>query len=741
MSLLFDHVIGTFDPERAVLYAAEGDVTSSEAPIPVGPIAEFASHHDSLRHAEKDWICIPLHAETSAELTGEFVAYTDHDLHGPIFVFEQRGTTEFLKPADFSETPVARRIRFWHSDYLPETRPDSYDSPIDDHEPPRNPTDREVLLDDFGAYVAAERAATRTANRERARSASAESLYRENHGAIPSLSCRGDDGGGRYRFRVDLPAHLEDRRDGDWAFFVEGEFDVHEGNEVLLHAPEDPSVPAAFPIDATVDRIRGLNLWLSVDWGDVDGTAAVGSDLTDRHEGFGLSVLLNPVPFERESAAIEEMREHPLGGVLAGERAITFSNTAAADSDTFDSDLNQEQRSAVEHALLADDLFCVHGPPGTGKSRTLVEIVRRAVQAGQDVLVCADSNQAVDNLVVGASTPDDPDPGSLHAHGQRESGEYVLERVNAGRSSSAVVRRRYGDVADRADVVAATNSSAATLAREFDLLVVDEATQSTCTATCIPLTSAKRVVLAGDHRQLPPFSATEEPPDSSAGLSLFEHLYADGGVYESVGIQLTTQYRMHGDIAHFPNRRFYDRALRSGRTVESLPDRHPIEGYDVGGTVETVGTSRRNHTEARMVTHLVDGLLDDLPPAEVGVITPYSAQVTEIESLLEAECDDGDVVTVDTIDSFQGSERTAIVLSLVRSNAEGEVGFLGRRADGPRRLNVALTRAKRYCAVVADWDTLRYETDGKYTDLYRDFRTHYSETGRLQDVAPEFIPV
>jgi len=114
--------------------------------------------------------------------------------------------------------------------------------------------------------------------------------------------------------------------------------------------------------------------------------------------------------------------------------------------------------------------------------------------------------------------------------------------------------------------------------------------------------------------------------------------------------------------------------------------------------------------------------------------------VSRIRKTLAERTDVADDVTVDTIDSFQGGERTAIVLSLVRSNAEGTVGFLGRPVDGPRRLNVALTRAKRYCAVVADWHTLRYDTDEKCTALYTDFYQYVSNTGRLSDVDPAFIP-
>ncbi|MFB6224780.1 MAG: AAA domain-containing protein [Haloarcula sp.] len=741
MSLLFDHVIGSFDLDAASLCAPADDALDESGPsVPTRPVAEFASHHDDLAHPEEDWVCIPLHEPDSARVTDEFVAFTDHSLHGQIFVFQRDGERDFVDADTFGATGLANRIRFWHSDYVPDTYPPSYDSPIDDSEPPRNPLPPDDLLAGLRAHVESEREATRQQNREQARRRSPAEVYAAGGDAVPELRARGRDDG-MYRFHVDPPSDVAAERDGDWAFVVESVFGIHQGNEVLLHDVDGTTGIDLFPVAATVERIRGRTVWLAVDWADIDGATSLGSALTDGDATYGLTALLNPVPFDREREAVDALADHHFRETLAGDRPITFSNGAAAQSDQFDEELNQEQQLAVEHALLADDLFCIHGPPGTGKTRTLVEIVRRATQAGEDVLVCADSNQAVDNLVAGVSTAEEADPQSLHAYGQHGDGEYTLDRVNASQSENAVVRQSYDDVPGRADVVASTNNSAATLARDFDLVVLDEATQSTCTASCIPLVKAERVVLAGDHRQLPPYSASDEPPESSYGHSLFEHLYADGGVYDGVGLQLQTQYRMHRDIAYFPNRQFYDRTLRNGRTVDPLSDRPAIEGYNVGGQVETVGHSRANPTEARLVAHLVRDLLSEIPADEIGVITPYSAQVSRIRKTLAERTDAADGVTVDTIDSFQGGERTAIILSLVRSNAEGNVGFLGRPIDGPRRLNVALTRAKRYCAVVADWHTLRYDANGKCTDLYSDFYQFFSNTDRLSDVDPEFIPV
>jgi len=739
MSLLFEYAVSQFSPERGSLAVADtSDFAATGDVVPVRPIAEFAGHHDSLSHPNRDWICIPLHEPDSAVPTDEYVAYTDHDVRGQIFLVEQDGEYEPVPADEFGRTELATRIRFWHSDYLPDTYPPGYDSPLDDHEDPRNPSDPELLLDEFEEYVRAEREATRDGNRELASKTSARALCARGEAAIPSLTCRGQDDG-MYKFRVELDADRQDERDGQWAYFVENEFGIYQGNEVLLHRPDD-ATSGAFPIPASVDRIRGLTVWLTVDWSSVSESAAVGSTL--RSGGvFGLSALLNPVPFDRELDAIEELKTHSSGDILAGERPVTFSNEAAAQSNSFDTELNQEQQLAVDYALLADDLFCIHGPPGTGKTRTLVEIVRRAVEAGEDVLVCADSNQAVDNLLLGSSTRDGLDAQSLHAHGQHGDGEFVLNRVNATRSQSSLVREEYVDVPDRADVVAATNSSAATIPRDFDLLVLDEATQSTCTASCIPLVRADRVVLAGDHRQLPPFSATEDPPESSYGLSLFEHLYAIGGVYEGVGLQLKTQYRMHRDIAYFSNREFYDRTLRNGKAIDPLPERPAIEGYNVGGSIDVIDHSRANETEARLVVHLIQDLLEDVPASEIGVITPYTAHVRLVTELLDDHVETADDITVDTIDSFQGSEKTAIILSLVRSNSDGDIGFLGRDIDGPRRLNVALTRAQRYCAVIGDFHTLRYDAPGKCTDLYQDFHDYFDTTGRLNHVDPAFIPV
>jgi superfamily I DNA and/or RNA helicase len=200
---------------------------------------------------------------------------------------------------------------------------------------------------------------------------------------------------------------------------------------------------------------------------------------------------------------------------------------------------------------------------------------------------------------------------------------------------------------------------------------------------------------------------------------------------------------MHQDIAYFPNREFYDRSLRNGRRVELLNDHEPIEAYNIGGSVDVIDHSRANRTEAKLVVHLITQLLaeTEIEPADIGVITPYTAQVRTITQSLKDTVSDAPEIAVDTIDAYQGSEKPVIVLSLVRSNAKGEIGFLGRTPDGPRRLNVALTRGQRYTAIVGDFHTLAYDHESTQTNVYQELQRQFEARGLMNDVDPDLLPI
>jgi superfamily I DNA and/or RNA helicase len=232
---------------------------------------------------------------------------------------------------------------------------------------------------------------------------------------------------------------------------------------------------------------------------------------------------------------------------------------------------------------------------------------------------------------------------------------------------------------------------------------------------------------------------------------MFEHLYSEGGVYEGVGIQLKTQYRMHRDIMYFPNKRMYGGSLRCGRDVETLSGFDAIAGYNVGGQVhETENSSRYNKAEIEVLLAVISNLLGgqegrdnrsvSLEASDIAVITPYEAQKNMIKELSEERMSlPSRGMSVDTVDSFQGSEREVVLISLVRSNAEGEIGFLGRPEDGPRRLNVAMTRAKRFCGIVGDWHTLSKNKEGKCSGLYQNLRSYLKDTGRMSEPDPALL--
>jgi len=818
---IFDAAVGEFDLDAASLVVPSGDALepadgADAEPVPVRVVAGYAADAPALPGLGDagDRVPIPLHRPDDPELTADYVAFVDHALRGALFlVGDGDGGTDHVPADEFARTPLARRLRFWHADYVPPEPPSYYDLPLSPVEPPRAPVDAspEAFLDRVADAVDAERRAQRRANRRRAARRSPRAVYEAGGDAVPEVGLMGTTREDRYRATVETD--FEVYRGQSEGEALPYEFGIHAGNDVLLAAPgagaaPDPgrngsgadrkgggngngvdprgrTVPTDFPIPATVESIDGRTLTLHPAWDDLDDPPAVRAFLDGGGTGFGLTLLLNDLPYARERDAVRAVRDGDgaaavaLREALVGDRPLRFGDDLAAGSEPLDARLNREQRRAVRAALSADPIFCVHGPPGTGKTRTLVEVVRRAVAAGADVLVAADSNQAVDNLLVGASTPGDPDPRSLYAYAEasspggdgadadpvsresdRDAREFRLARVNAGRSSHPVVRE-LSTPPGVATVVGATNNSAARLDRTFDLGVVDEATQATRASTLIPLSRARKAVLAGDHRQLPPYSAGAEPGDVRAE-SLFEHLYAAGGVYEGVGVQLRTQYRMHRDVAYFPDREFYDRTLRSGRTRDPVGELPPILGYDVGGVERTRGRSTYNDREADVVALAVQralaaggdagpGVDAGLGPSDACVIAPYSAQVRAVEEALDEHVDGGGDVTVDTVDSFQGSERGAVVVSFTRSNAAGRIGFLGRPTDGPRRLNVAMTRAERHLALVGDWATLRrpLESDAgrsgagdatadggreKCTDLYDDLYCFLDDTGRMKDV-------
>jgi predicted DNA helicase len=300
-------------------------------------------------------------------------------------------------------------------------------------------------------------------------------------------------------------------------------------------------------------------------------------------------------------------------------------------------------------------------------------------------------------------------------------------------------------ILDHADVLCATLTgldSEVLGRRQFQLAVIDEACQSVEPSCWIPLQRVERVVLAGDHCQLPPTIISAEAAREGFGVSMLERLAAMHGA--TITRRLDVQYRMHAAIMDFSSAEFYDGTLVADDSVKShslaeLPGvvtdltATPFDFIDTAGasydeTQEDDGASRFNREEAELVVRKVEAIrAAGVSARDIAVISPYAAQVRLLREMIDAKVDDGDAVEVDTVDGFQGREKEAVVISLVRSNATGEIGFL---AD-TRRMNVALTRARRKLIVIGDSATIGghpfYSRFMEYVERIGAYRTVWEE--------------
>ncbi|KAJ7253012.1 P-loop containing nucleoside triphosphate hydrolase protein [Mycena haematopus] len=557
--------------------------------------------------------------------------------------------------------------------------------------------------------------------------------------------------------------------------------------------------------------------------------------------------------------------------------AVRSENKPIPDIQFFDESLNDSQKDAVNFCLEAPEVACIHGPPGTGKTHTLIEIIRQLTTVSSAnpkpfrLLVCGASNLSVDNilerlLALPASEKGSKIKVTRIGHPARVmSHQGILDstlEVKAGRTEQAALakdvkneletalgvlsgkgkgvkgkgprgaerrkmwdevkalrkeyRQREGGVVNsvlaETQVVLATCHSAGGRQlrnQEFDVIIIDEATQALEAVCWVPILKGKKLILAGDPMQLPPTVLSVDkkvkkpkiaptpksvqrdkvppPPapepkvpaeadssnsESSSGTetetepseiqksipkdpppkkekpsrfkdrvpvlrpprtletTLFDRLEKLYG--SSIKRMLQVQYRMHSDICAFPSKTLYASKLTSSPDVAShllrdLPETHadsvddekeilatPVVFFDTAGCEyferlegDNDEGSRCNENEATVVKNWVDKLVGaGVQPAKIAVISPYQAQVTLLTSLIRPQY--GSELEIGTVDGMQGREKDAIIISLVRSNETREVGFLKEK----RRLNVAMTRAKRHLCVVGDSATVCY--GGKY---------------------------
>jgi len=456
----------------------------------------------------------------------------------------------------------------------------------------------------------------------------------------------------------------------------------------------------------------------------------------------------------------------------------------AAKTTFFNASLNEFQREAVKRALAADDVALVHGPPGTGKTTVLVEIIRQHVSRGDRVLATAPSNIAVDNILekllgtglrvvrlghpartleslrhanLSAQVEEDPvfeQVRELDAwrerlvhrksrfgrgfgqlgYEERQRREREVGRLwREARDLEAEISRR---VVASANVVLATHAglSKRHVKGDFDLVAMDEASQATEPLSWVPITIAKKVVFAGDANQLPPTIYSKEAVEGGLGVTLFDRLKEL--VPANMQTLLRVQYRMHEDIMRFSSDQFYDGRLIAHESVarhtaDELPGVSPSHLTSKPVTfVDTAGAgfdeswnelleSRENRGEAELAVKILYELLGDgIKPKDVAILTPYVAQAKLLKTLAREPG-----LEIGSVDGFQGREKEAVIVSLVRSNEAGSIGFLGDL----RRLNVALTRARRCLIVIGDSVTIcRHPVYRKFVDHADSLDAHRS---------------
>ncbi len=447
--------------------------------------------------------------------------------------------------------------------------------------------------------------------------------------------------------------------------------------------------------------------------------------------------------------------------------------------------LNTSQQAAVNEVLWAKDVAVVHGPPGTGKTTTLVEAIYETLRRENQVLVCAQSNMAVDWIaeklvdrgisVLRIGNPTRVTDKMLSFTYERRFESHPLysdlwavrkaiRDIYASKNGSSESRhQKIARLKDRAvdleytinqalfgdaKVIACTLAGSANrllMGMKFGTLFIDEAAQALEAASWIAIRKAHRVILAGDHRQLPPTIKSPEAMHGGLDKTLMQYIVENKPRVVSL---LTVQYRMCDTIMQFPNHEFYGGQLTSAPEVKyrgildwdtaiewidsppALPIREgavtsekentllskhsapSLIGRAGGEPESSSGLSRVNVSEAQLTLATLQRYFDKIGKdrileerVDVGMISPYKGQVQLLRRLLRQDKfwkPFRSLITVNTVDGFQGQERDVIVISLVRSNEEGNIGFL----RDLRRMNVAITRARMKLIIIGDRSTL-----------------------------------
>ena len=442
--------------------------------------------------------------------------------------------------------------------------------------------------------------------------------------------------------------------------------------------------------------------------------------------------------------------------------------------------LNHSQNEAVQKVLEAQDVAVVHGPPGTGKTTTLVEAIIETLQREEQVLVCAPSNAAVDwiseqlsrrgvnVLRIGnalrisdemlecsyerryADHPDYPELWSIRKALRQgfEKGKSIEKQAKLHKlreRQTELEIKINADLFNQARVISCTLIGSAYHILEhhhFNTLFIDEAAQALQPACWAAILKANRVILSGDHQQLPPTVKCPEALRGGLSRTLMQHLVETKPQCVSL---LNTQYRMHKSIMQFSSDYFYHGELKAAPQVADRlisPMDTPLTWIDTSQCqfeekVNARTQSKSNANEARLLLRVMRDYIDMVSMPRIlddrvdfGIISPYKSQVRLIRKLLKMQHFFRPLkrqISVGSVDGFQGQERDVIVISMVRDNDQGTIGFL----RDLRRMNVAITRARMKLIVIGNTETLAKHP------FYAKLIAHFEKYGQILSARTE----